>query len=51
MDEAWKNFSATGKINDYLIFCIEREKQENKADGDKPCGDRDGLKCNANWRV
>lgn len=51
MDEAWKNFAATGKINDYLIFCEEREKREKEADGNKPCGDWNGLKCNANWRV
>ena len=29
----------------------EKTEQETKQNGRKPCGDRNGLKCNANWRV
>ena len=51
MDEAWETFAATGKIRDYLKFCKERETQEEKPDGNKPSGDRDGLTGNADWRI
>lgn len=51
MEEAWKNFAATGKVDDYLKFCKEKEKREVKPDGNKPSGDRDGLKYHADWRV
>lgn len=51
MDKAWNTFTATGKINDYLKYCENKEKREVKPDGSKPGGDRNGLKCNADWRV
>lgn len=51
MEEAWKNFAATGKINDYLRFCEEREKRETEPDGNKPDSDGDGFECHADWRL
>ncbi len=51
MDKAWNTFTATGKIDDYLKYCENKEEREVKPDGNKPRGDRDGLKCDANWRV
>ena len=49
MDKAWNTFEATGKIDDYLIFCEERKEREEQSDGNKPSSDRDGVKCHAHW--
>lgn len=51
MDEAWKVFEASGKVTDYLEFCTARKEQEERPDGTEYCSDRDGLKCNADWRL
>ena len=62
MEKTWDTFFATGRVDDYLDICRERKslaestagektEQETKQNGRKPCGDRNGLKCNANWRV
>lgn len=62
MDEAWETFQVSGKITDYLKFknveCGELKaggsmfsKQEERADGTEYYSDRDGLKCNADWRL
>lgn len=51
MDEAWNKFIMSGKINDYLKFCKEREAREEKVDGNKSRSDRDGVECHANWRI
>ena len=51
MEETWKNFTATGKVEDYLKFCEEREKQEVKSDGYKSNSDRHGHQCYADRRV
>lgn len=62
MEKTWDKFFATGRVDDYLDICRERNslaestagektEQETKQNGRKPCGDRNGLKCNANWRV
>lgn len=51
MDKAWNTFAATGKIDDYLKFCEEREEREEQPDGNKSSGDRNGLKCDAGWRI
>ena len=51
MEETWKHFTATGKVEDYLKFCEEREKQEVKSDGNKPNSDRASYQCDADGRV
>ena len=51
MEETWKHFVATGKVEDYLKFCEEREKQEVKPDGSKPNSNGTGYQCQANGRV
>ena len=51
MEETWKHFVATGKVEDYLKFCEEREKQEVRPNGDKPSSDRAGNQCHANRGV
>lgn len=51
MEESWNVFLESGKINDYLRVCEEREKREAEHDGSEPHSDRNGLKCNADWRV
>lgn len=48
MEETWKHFMSTGKVEDYLKFCEEREKQEVEPDGSKPNRDGAGFKCHAN---
>lgn len=48
MEETWKHFIATGRVEDYLKFCKEREKQEVEPDGSKPNRDGAGVKCHAN---
>lgn len=48
MDETWKHFMATGKVEDYLKFCEEREKQEVESNGSEPKRDRAGFECHAN---
>lgn len=59
MDEAWNNFMVSGKVADYLI-CKESENmqtmgmnglQKERPDGAEYCSDRNGLKCNADWRL
>ena len=47
MEETWKNFAATGKVEDYLKY-KEQELQEVKTDGNKPDRDRPGYQCHAN---
>ena len=32
MEETWKHFVTTGRVEDYLKFCKEREKQEVEPD-------------------
>ncbi len=61
MDEAWMEFMATGKVDDYLryrnadagqIRQADMEKpQEERPDGTEYRSDRDGLRGYANWRV
>ena len=51
MEETWNTFWETGKINDYLKVCEEREEQEVRQNGTKPDNDRHGFKCDANWRI
>lgn len=57
MDEAWREFLVTGKVTDYLKY---RESdyaqtagslQKERPDGTEHCSDRDGLKCDADWRL
>lgn len=50
MEETWKHFVATGKVEDYLKY-KEREKQEVKPDGSKPSSNGTGYQCHANGRV
>jgi len=61
MDEAWKDFLVSGKVTDYLRYRgAESEQMRGSVDfypqKEGPCGteyrgDRDGLKCNADWRI
>lgn len=51
MEEAWEEFKSSGKVTDYLHFCAVRKEQEDKSDGTEHRSDRDGAKCNADWRV
>ena len=51
MEETWKHFTATGKVEDYLKFCEEREKQEVNSDGYKSNSDRYGYQCHADRGV
>ena len=51
MEETWKHFVATGRVEDYLKFCEEREKQEVKPDGNEPSGNGAGAKYHADWRI
>lgn len=59
MDEAWKEFFVSGKVTDYLRYKdAESERmsgvfhsREERPDGTEYRSDRDGLKCNADWRV
>lgn len=51
MDEAWEEFQVSGKVTDYLRFCAEKKEREERPDGTEYRSDRDGLKCNANWRL
>lgn len=51
MEKSWNTFWETGKIDDYLKICAEKEKREERQNGTEPSVDRDGLKGNADWRV
>lgn len=60
MDEAWMEFFVSGKVTDYLRYKnaesermqgTARYPQEERPDGTEYRSDRDGLKCNADWRV
>ena len=60
MEEAWKDFMATGKVTDYLRFKgavsdggfrAPGRRQENGPDGTEYRSDRDGLECNADRRI
>lgn len=61
MDEAWMEFMATGKVDDYLRYkhavsgqirwADEVKPQEERPDGTEYRGDRDGLTGYADWRV
>lgn len=54
MDEAWRDFLVSGRVTDYLK-CKEKEDRGEsrweRSDGAECSGDRNGLKCNADWRV
>ena len=51
MEETWKHFVTTGKVEDYLKFCEEREKQEVKPDGSEPSSNGAGYQYHADWRI
>lgn len=61
MDEAWMEFMATGKVDDYLRYRnVESGQirqadvgnpQEERPDGTEYRSDRDGLRGHADWRV
>lgn len=51
MEEAWREFEGSGKVTDYLNFCAVRKEREERPDGTECDHDRNGLKCNADWRV
>lgn len=61
MDEAWKDFVVSGKVSDYLRSKnVEADgmqdtameiPREERPDGAEYHRDRNGLKCNADWRI
>lgn len=62
MEEAWMKFMTTGSVTDYLTFkgiasCDMPAESSNSTtwgkeqDGTEYCVDRNGLKCDASWRV
>ena len=62
MEEAWRKFEATGRVTDYLKFKgIEAESMPERygscmalgkeQDGTEYRSDRNGLKCDADWRL
>lgn len=51
MEETWKHFMATGKVEDYLKFKERELQQEVKEDGHKPNSNGTGYQCHANGRV
>ena len=53
MEKTWNTFWETGRIDDYLEICREKEsdrEQEVRQNGAEPCNDRNGFKCDADWR-
>ena len=51
MEETWKHFAATGKVEDYLKFKERESQQEVKKDGSKPDSNRTGYQCHASGRI
>ena len=59
MDEAWSNFMITGRVTDYLKYKESHEGSfdttgrgwEIRQNGAEPCSDRNGFKCDADWRL
>lgn len=51
MEETWKHFMVTGKVEDYLKFKERELQQEVKTDGSKPDSNGTGYQCHANGRV
>lgn len=54
MEKTWNTFFETGRIHDYLEICKKKEQekeQEIEQNGAKHSSDRNGLECNAGWRV
>lgn len=52
--ENLEHFWETGRIGDYLEICREKEsdrEQEVRQNGAEPCNDRNGFKCDADWRL
>ena len=48
MEKTWNTFWETGRIDDYLEICREKEsdrEQEVRQNGAEPCSDRNGFKC------
>ena len=56
-DGSFKSFHLDGQtivIDDYLEICREKEshrEQEVRQNGAEPCNDRNGFKCDADWRL
>ena len=54
MEKTWNTFWETGRIDDYLKICREKEsdrEQEVRQNGAEPCSDRNGFKCDADRRL
>ena len=58
MDEAWMEFTATGKVEDYLRYknggalqAVDQSLREERPDGTEYRSDRDGFTGYADWRV
>lgn len=61
MEEAWREFLVSGKVTDYLRYRSAEpvrireseaaETQKERPDGAEYRSDRDGLKCDADWRL
>ena len=48
MEKTWNTFWETGRIDDYLKICREKESDREQ---EVPCSDRNGFKCDADWRL
>lgn len=64
MEDAWKNFETSGRIEDYLTYRNALEKNGNvqnagrekaekgmEQNGAEYRFDGNGFKCNADWRI
>jgi hypothetical protein len=60
MEETWMRFEQSGKVADYLSFkgllasqvqTASSGSEKERPNGAECSSDRDGLKCNADWRV
>lgn len=54
MEKTWNTFLETGRIDDYLQICREKEESKEREAGQNGAesgSDRNGLKCDADWRL
>lgn len=50
MEEDWQRFTMTGKIQDYLSYCSERENSTQNKEQAKQTGEmKDGTDGNSAW--
>lgn len=59
MEKTWEDFWSSGKITDYLSYRnglggeagVQKEQEEQEANGTGSGAYRDGVKCHADWRL